>query len=171
MGFPTLIIQNPSAMIFLFLLMTTIMVVMKLDGIAPFPFEGDSLLILVPIHYIFLKMAMCMVSANNRDAVRSQRDTFDLLDDDTDDNEMLTDDEATTVNRVNNALFGNAMLLWPTFIAINMKLLVDPHNENYSWGWGLWPFVFFCFYFFVKGLENHTMWWSDGRRLVVGDDV
>lgn len=174
MAFPTIIIQGPSAMVFLSVFMTTLMLILKLDGRGVFPFRGDSLLILAPIHFIFLKMAMYIVNSGNKDAVRMQRDTLDLLEDDdldTEEDETMTDDEASTVNRVNLALFNNAMLLWPTFITINMKLLVDPHNENLSWGWGLVAFLLFCFYFFMKGLEMGIIWWSDARRIVLGNDA
>lgn len=172
MSFPLIVIRGPSAMIFLAFFMTTLLLILKLDKAGSFPFPGDTLLILAPIHIVFVKLLFYIINTQNKQSSRLQRDSLDLLDtdDDDDDGDELSGHEVSDVAVFNTALGTMAMLLWPTFIFMNMKLEFDPNNE-YSWGWALWPFLGFCFYMFTTGLNMGIIWWTDGRNMIMGDGV
>lgn len=158
-------------MIFLALFLTTMMIAMKIDKVGAFPFPMDTLLVLAPMHIVFMKLLGYIISTQNKHSARLQRDEIDLLDmEDDEDGDALTSQEVSDVAVFNTALGTMAMLLWPNFIFINMKLEFDPDNQ-YSWFWALWPFLGFCFYMFTTGLNMGIIWWTDGRDMVVGDGL
>lgn len=161
MSFPTMIIRGPSAILFLALFMTALFGSMKLDG--KFDFKYSNTVVFLPMHALYVAIWVFIITVTKKQARQATQDEFGQLENMEDDEEMLDETEINQITVVNTSIAHMAMVTWPSFIFVNLKLEFDS-GGSWAWGWVFSPFLLFCFFMFVEGVRMGIWMWTDERR-------